>query len=74
MLSRLNEKLKQSIGNHTHGVDAVHNQIQYYLLQLHAISEHTWQIRGKIRTQGNTVPCQLMVQEPGYVLNDFVDV
>src|SRR5882762_268692 len=74
MLSRLNEKLTRSIGNHTHRVDAVHGQIQHYLLQLHAISEHTWQIRGKIRAEGNTVSSQLMAQEPGYVLNDLVDV
>src|SRR5258707_2605995 len=74
MLCRLDEKLPRPISNHTHGVDAVHDQIQHYQLQLHAITEHTWQIGGKIRVQGNTVSGQLMAQEPCYVLNDLVDV
>src|SRR6266478_2258875 len=74
MLCRLDEQLPRPIGSHTHSVDSVHDQIQHYLLQLHAITEHTWQIGGKIRVQRNTVSCQLMAQEPGYVLNNLVDV
>src|SRR5437660_9209318 len=37
----------------THGVDAVHDQVDQDLLQLHGISAHAWQISGKIGPQGN---------------------
>src|ERR1700730_12333097 len=74
ILCRLDEQLSRQIVEGTHRVDAIHDQVNQDLLQLHPVAEQTWQISGKISAQGNTVSGQLIAQEPSDVLNDLIDV
>src|SRR5256885_14391729 len=58
----------------THGVDAVHDQVDQDLLQLHRVSAHAGQISGKIGPQGNAVPGHLIAKQNGDLLNNLINI
>ena len=71
---RLDEQFPWSIRDHTHGFDAIHNQVDQDLLSLHAVGTHARKITAEISPQRYTAPNQLTAQEHSQLLNNLINV
>src|SRR6202049_4569350 len=71
---RPDKKLPWSFGRQSHGFNAVHDQVNQHLLQLHLVAGHAREISCEFVAQGDMASRQLGAQQNTYVLNDPVNV
>ena len=58
----------------THGLDRVDDQVEKYLLKLHAVTRDGRQAVGQIQLQKDLLPAQLLLRQCHHVTNLLVDV
>ena len=64
----------RSICYRDQGFNAVHNQVQQYLLQLNAISQHKRELGCQLAVNQDSMFIQLAASQDEHVLNYFIDV
>jgi len=50
---RSDNQLSRPILNGTHGFNPVYDQVKHYLLELHSVTQHRWELRRQIFAQGD---------------------
>src|ERR1700735_284129 len=65
VLGRFNHELPGPANDGTHRIEAVHGEIDQYLLQLHSVAKHDWEINRQIEPHLNVVPGCLIAHEEG---------
>src|SRR5260370_23570329 len=71
---RLDQQLSRRTGEGAHSVDAIHDQVNQNLLQLHPAAEQTWQIVCEVGLERDAVSAHLIAHQYDRFLNNLIDV
>ena len=73
-ICRFDYKFPGSTDIGVHSIDAVHGQVDYYLLQLHSITHYTRQVNAEIEPHMDMIACCLVTHHKRRFSNHIIDI